>query len=218
MEEIDNPMQPPDSSAIKIHNNHSPSSVHCHYFRCRIQKNDFIEFINKMFSISIHIFIMSIFEIYFYFGYVINIEREKFITQIIAYSSQIKTQIEKIPIQKRKITLFIFAKTEETLYENYMQASKAQEKKLNELLYLSCKMSGIIGVFVLFFFALNAVYCKHLKWKTIFFENVAMFASLGAFEYMFFTQVILMYNPITDAEVEYIVYEQFVHNGTLVLR
>lgn len=210
MQETHNPLQ------IQIPAIKTPGSD-CYYFRCKIQRNDFIEFINKMLSISIHVFIMSIFEIYFYFNYVIVIEKEKFIAQLINYSSKIKNQIERIPMHK-KITLYIFTQTEETLYNNYTKSLKEQSIKLDGLLYLSCIMSGIIGGFVVFFFALNMIYCKHLKWKTILSENVIMFASLGIFEYMFFTKVVLMYNPITDAEVEYILYEQFVHNGTISLR
>ena len=31
-----------------------------------------------------------------------------------------------------------------------------------------------------------------------------MFLFLGIFEYLFFTNIIIVYNPITDAEIQYI--------------
>ncbi len=204
-EETHNPLYPP----MENYNTYKTPNL-----KCKIQRNDFIEILNKCLSISIHVFIMSVFEIYFYFHYVVVIEKEKFLEQIIKYTSKINSQLESKPVYRKIYTMYLSTQSENALYENYVSSIAEQNRKMHDLLYLSCKMSGIIGVFVLFFFFLNAIYCRHLKWKTIIIENVVMFASLGVFEYMFFTNVVLCYNPITDAELQYIVYTQFIYNHT----
>lgn len=179
-------------------------------FYFKIQRKTVIELMTKLLSISIHIFIMSIFEIYFYFNYVMKLENEKFTEEIIRFSSKIKSQLDSRPIQYRKIyNLLMSSISEKELREKYNAAIHQQKQKIDELLYNSCKMSGIIGIFVLFFIVINIAYHKNIHWKTIFIENVVMFTSLGVFEYMFFMNVVLVYNPITDAEVEYLVYMQF---------
>jgi hypothetical protein len=179
-------------------------------FCFKIQRKTVIDCMTKALSISIHIFIMSIFEIYFYFNYVMKLEKEKFTEEILRYSSKILSQLESRPISYKKIYGILHSTiSEKELREKYINAIQQQKQKMDELLYESCKMSGTIGIFVLFFIAINICYQRTIQWKTIFVENIIMFASLGVFEYMFFMNVVLVYNPITDAEVEYLVYMQF---------
>ena len=37
-------------------------------------------------------------------------------------------------------------------------------------------------------------------------QNILMFLFLGIFEYLFFTEIILNYSPISDSEIKFIVY------------
>ena len=55
------------------------------YNCCGFNKINFVEIINKFLSIFLHIFIMVVFEIYFYFNYVVQIEKNEFINKINSY-------------------------------------------------------------------------------------------------------------------------------------
>ena len=66
-------------------------------------------------------------------------------------------------------------------------------------------MGGIIGFILLVLFGFGLINRKIVKWKWIFIENLLMFLFLGIFEYLFFTNVILHYNPITDDEIKYFI-------------
>ena len=71
-------------------------------------------------------------------------------------------------------------------------------------------MAGVVGAVLLFFFMWGLLNWREIKWKTILMDNVLMFLFLGTFEYMFFSHVILNYNPVTDGEIKYTVYKGLV--------
>lgn len=60
--------------------------------------------VNKMLSISVHIFIMIIFEIYFYFNYVMHIEKNEFMGKINSYISE----LNNLPLDSQKICYITF--------------------------------------------------------------------------------------------------------------
>lgn len=159
--------------------------------------------VNKHISIFIHIFIMIVFEIYFYFNYVVNIERKEFLDKIKSYIRKIDTRVSTIAIMIYTPDL---ETTETNLYQNYLTAIQTQERTKHKLIFLSCEIAGSVGCVIL----VLVIYAKYkriqLKWKSILYENIAMFILLGLFEYIFFTHVILQYNPITDQELEYRIY------------
>jgi len=168
--------------------------------------------INKMLSISVHIFIMVIFEIYFYFNYVIYIEKDEFMGKIRSYLKDLNN-IKLNPAQEIVISQLInanSAKITEQLYLNYIQSLYEQNKLKNALMIVSYKMAGVVGAVLLFFFMWGLLNWREIKWKTILMDNVLMFLFLGTFEYMFFSHVILNYNPVTDGEIKYTVYKGLV--------
>lgn len=91
------------------------------------------------------------------------------------------------------------------LYSQYLDSLTKQKALLNKLLIYACKMAGIIGLILLILLVSGLIYRKKINWKWILIENLLMFVFLGIFEYLFFTNIILQYNPITDDEVKYFV-------------
>jgi hypothetical protein len=146
---------------------------------------------------------MIVFEVYFYFNYVVNIERKEFLDKIKSYIRKLNTRVSTIAIMIYTPDL---EKSESSLYQNYINAIQSQTRIRNKLVFLSCEIAGSVGsvVIILLIYAK----CKNIqvKWKSILYENMAMFILLGLFEYIFFTHVILKYNPITDQELEYQIY------------
>lgn len=162
--------------------------------------------LNKSLTICAHILIMVIFEIYFFFGFVVDIENDKFIGKLESYFTH--TEPMKVTyLEKQFINQMISSKYEEQfseyLFVNYVKSMKEQNHILHLLLIESYKMAIILGV--VFIILLIHSYCnkKYIEWKTIIIENIIMFLFLGIFEYYFFINIIMKYEPVTNNEIKY---------------
>ena len=153
---------------------------------------------------------MVIFEIYFYFNYVVWIEKDEFLNQIDNYIGELNDM--PIDSTQKKLIKYIISSNNskyndylDYLYNQYINSLSSQKKLLQKLLIKACGMAGIIGILFLFLIITGLFYRKKIKWNWIWIENLLMFVFLGIFEYLFFMNIIMHYNPITDAEVKYYV-------------
>ncbi len=185
------------------------------YFYCfknyciNFWSNNKYEIVNKLISIFLHIFIMIVFEIYFYFKYVVVIERTKFMDKINSYFDELG-YIHLTPAQSLAITNIVDSnQLESYLYKKYLDSLKRQQQILAQLLIVSCQMAGAIGIVLVVMLCAGLAYRKNIKWNWILIENILMFLFLGIFEYFFFTNVILKYDPVTDDEIRYFAYMGF---------
>lgn len=212
-----------DTGNVFISADKTPSSPIMYVFICRgkkwciaFAKKHYIECINVSLCVLLHVFVMIIFEIYFYFNYVVVIEKAAFIQKINEYFEH---------AEKYKYNTFISLDTVSynrwlnVLYAEYMASRNAQAKLLYELLQKACEMGSAFGVVLLVIGGFALYNRDRIRWKTILAENIGMLALLGFFEYLFFTRIIMNYNPISDAELEYLVakktYDIFAKNGTM---
>ena len=174
-----------------------------------LNRINWIEIVNKMISIFMHVFVMVVFEIYFYFNYVVWIEKESFLKEIDKYLSKISS-LQLSTIQKELVKTVINMNPDNNamldyLYEQYIKSLEEQKRLLEKLLIKACMMGGIVGLVLLIFILAGLTDRKKIKWKWIFIENILMFIFLGIFEYFFFITIIMNYNPITEAEIKYYV-------------
>lgn len=179
----------------------------------------------KSLSIITHVMIMASFEIYFYFNYIILMERKLFLEKINSYFKKIDAYYEDQDSEsdnKQKISEFIVYvlnhhnEVYNYFYDQYIESKDQQSKLLNELLHISLTMLSVIFIaFIIIFMNALRIH-KHISWRHILMENFMMFLLLGIFEYLFFTYIILQYTPITDSELQYIIYNNMVNivNGT----
>lgn len=176
-----------------------------------------IEFINVSMSVFLHVFVMIIFEIYFYFNYVVIIEKKAFTDKINDYFDE----LTKYDTQVLIYNMVEINNAMDTLYANYLEALDEQNKLLHHLMYVACELGGGFGLAFLLSWCFGILHYKQIKWKTIFVENVVMLGLLGCFEYLFFMNVIMNYNPISDAELEYMIaqkaYNAIEHNQTALI-
>lgn len=176
--------------------------------------------LNKFVSIFLHVLMMVIFEIYFYFNFVVSIEKKQFLNKIQQYIEQIEKSINLNTYQKTIIKKILMNNLNNVfitqLYNSYLDSLDNQKKLLKKLLIKSCVMAGVIGLILIFLIAMGFYKKIKINWNWILFENMLMFALLGIFEFWFFINVILKYNPITDDEIKYYVVDQFVtyYNST----
>ncbi len=173
----------------------------------KINKINKINMLNKFISIFLHVFIMVVFEIYFYFNYIVIIEKNEFLNKIDDYIKQIESNIFLSPEQKHIIkTMFDENSNNQLLnylYKQYIQSINSQKKLLYHLLIKACGMAGIIGSILSILLIFGIFNKNKIKWNWILIENLIMFILLGIFEYLFFTNIIMHYNPITNDEVKY---------------
>lgn len=179
------------------------------------------EILNKFISIILHIFIMIVFEIYFYFNYVVDIEKQQFLDKIQQYIDEFSNNLNLDNTKKELVYQLFGYKYDNTLlaelYTLYINSLDKQKQLLHHLMIKSCKVAGIFGLVLLGLIGYGLFKRYKIKWKWIWVENFLMFVLLGIFEYWFFMNVILNYNPITDAEIKYYVANQIVNyfNSTI---
>ena len=161
---------------------------------------------------------MIIFELYFYFTIVILIEREKFLKKINTIF-ETTNPLQLNYIQEKLVSQIIIENNavSDKLYQQYIYSNEVQKQLLEHLLYKSIGMS-IMSSIPTFIFTLNAIYHrKIIEWYWIIIENLLMFFLLGIFEYLFFINIVLKYDPITNDELKYLLNIQFIRylNETL---
>lgn len=172
------------------------------------------ECLNRLLSIFLHITIMISFEIMFYFKYIINVERDEILSKLNGYLNSI---VVNDPQQQLALQNFFDSESFQNVYSNlyyeYRNSMHQQHQQEIELLIKSITYaSAFYGSFIVILS--YGVYNKNsVKWYWIVSENALMFILLGIFEYVFFTQIIMNYNPLTNDEIKYYVardlYEKF---------
>ena len=160
-------------------------------------------------SVSIHTFIMAVFEIYFYFGYVVVIEKKMFIDKIDSYTYAFNAYYDtNVSDEEHSVLVALFPQSQmelllNKLYIDYKRSLEDQKELLDALLLQSYKMLVVVTSVLVLFFTLGFYSKKNIHWKKIVADNILMFVSLGIFEYIFFNNIILKYSPVTDAEIKY---------------
>lgn len=185
--------------SVLFHNNTNASKIMKHENK--------VELKNKLISVCFHIFLMSVFEIFFYFFFIVNIEKELFLEKLMTYNKQIYENYNEnvSPEQHAIISNTIYKlfndKMLDDLRKNYEEDMEQQKILFNMLLNKAIILSTIVGSI----FISTVIYGrKEVKINWVLFENILLFLFLGLYEYIFFNMIILKYNPITDGEIKYL--------------
>ena len=200
-----------DSDNIIINKNNSDLCLFSMFNQSKIIKiikyENKVELKNKLISVCFHIFLMSVFEIFFYFFFIINIERELFLEKLMTYNKQIYEKYNEnvSPEEHAMISNTIYnlfnEKMLKDLKDNYEEDVHQQKILFKMLLNKAIILSTIVGSI----FISTIIYGrKEVKINWVLFENILLFLFLGLYEYIFFNIIILKYNPITDGEIQYL--------------
>ena len=193
---------------IILNKNNSDTCLFSIFNQTKIMKyENKVELKNKLISVCFHIFLMSVFEIFFYFFFIINIERELFLEKLLTYNKQIYEKYnenvspeEHVMISNTIYNLFN-EKMLKDLKDNYEEDIHQQKILFKMLLNKAIILSTIVGSI----FISTIIYGrKEVKINWVLFENILLFLFLGLYEYIFFNIIILKYNPITDGEIQYL--------------
>jgi hypothetical protein len=175
------------------------------------EKSLVILFSEKIMSILLHTNCMIIFELYFYFVFIIDIERELLLDKINDYFDNLEENYnenltdEEKALAQHFVNVYPYDGTD--LYNDYKDSQHEQSALLHRLFIKSI----IIWSFYAFAYTLSLMKCltirNKINWSGVVLENMAMMLLLGLFEYIFFVHVILLYTPVTDAEIKYLAYD-----------
>ena len=166
--------------------------------------------VEKSISVVLHICIMIGFEIFFFFQYIIYMERQLFKDKIYTYIQSVDTLYESfVDKQTREIVALsvqnnpMVAQGINALYQSYQNGKHMQHKLVQQLQSFSFALLGGGVALLCILVCIGYPYRTYISWKGILLENIGMVVGLGCFQFVFFTFVILKYNPISDAEIKY---------------
>ena len=166
--------------------------------------------INQCLIIFLHIFLLSIFEPYFYFMYITKLEKEALFDIIDSYihklnnyylllDSDIKYQISNNYNLISNFTDFLYISNEDLLSQ-----SIKKQQLIKKSIFISIQIFSILFLFSI----IGIIIRKHISIKYIILENIIMISLLAYYELTFFNNVILNYDPLSKSEINnYIVSE-----------
>lgn len=197
----------------------SQENIPQYYFSCDqnkfIKYENNVEFKNKIISVFFHIFLMSVFEILFYFYFIVDIEKQLFLEKLMTYNNNLnELYINNIsPEQHALISTTMYNMFNDKMLteirNQYEHDMHQQQVLFNLLLKKAMIISSIVGAL----FLSSIIYGrKEIKLNWVLFENCLLFLFLGLYEYIFFNTIILKYNPITDGEIQFIFVCDFLKN------
>jgi|688.fasta_scaffold42304_6 hypothetical protein len=171
-------------------------------------KIDKFESLNKFLTIFLHVTIMISFEIFFYFNFIIYIERNEILKKLNKYFDDI--DVSNLNNEEQLALQNIFNSEEfktyyNELYDDYKTSLNHQKYILNKLVIRACLIGGVFYLIFIILLIYGLYKKNKIKWSWLAFENILMFLFLGIFEYLFFMEIIMNYDPLTDAEIKYYV-------------
>lgn len=206
-----------DSNTIPTNN-----SELCLFSQSKVIKyENKVELKNKLISVFFHIFLMSVFEIFFYFFFIVDIEKELFLNKLMTYNKQLTEHYNTnvSPEQQFIISKMINDAFDESMLtqikQNYQEDMAKQKMLFNALLDKAIILSTVVGTI----FISTIIYGrKEVKINWVLFENILLFLFLGLYEYTFFNIIILKYTPITDGEIQYLFVQNIANMFNIPLR
>tara|TARA_A100001015_G_scaffold318043_1_gene436688 strand:- start:1878 stop:2483 length:606 start_codon:yes stop_codon:yes gene_type:complete len=166
--------------------------------------------INQCLVIFLHIFLLSLFEPYFYFMYITKLEKQAMYDLIDSYINKLNNYYllldNNVKLQIKN-NYNIFSNITDLLYMSNEDIISINNKKnilIHKSIYISIQIFCILFIFSL----LGIVIRKHISIKYIILENIIMISLLAYYEYTFFNKIILEYDPISKSEINnYIISE-----------
>jgi hypothetical protein len=150
-----------------------------------------------------HIFLISVFEVVFFFAFVSKDEDQGILMTTNYYSNSIINSCSKFNTTEREILNFIFSKfvNSTQIISVGNNAAKFRSDFNTQLFHLGWKYVGILA-FIQTCLALFSYKMKfEIQWSNIILENFALVTFLGIYEFMFFETIIKKYTSETPQEI-----------------
>jgi hypothetical protein len=174
-------------------------------------KNMLIYLFKKIFTFTVHLSLICLFETFFFFSIVSVYENNAIIKIISKFFNKIPNICKNFTTnQKIDFTNFFNSFINITQIDNKANLSSHIRKKFNNTLLLNAWMYFLSIIIFIFILLLIKIYYKiKINFKKIIFENLIMILILAIYEYAFFKSIILLYQNISEGELIKIIINQF---------
>ena len=179
-----------------------------------------------IFSILIHVFVIALLEVLFYFFYVTKMEEKALTDAVSGMVNSVSNQVDLDLIRKlvdnknfdniNLNNIKINNYTEKSKIENFQSKlnniernsrnkKKSRNERQNNLLKKSLILVGILLLATITVYVLNK---KKIKLGYVLKETFGVLVLMGFFEYLFFTKVILKNPTISNSELKKIIIDK----------
>lgn len=167
--------------------------------------------LKKLFMFMIHLLLISIFEIIFFFSIVSIYENEAIVSVIISFFNEVPYACNEMnEMEKLNFTNIFNLMLNTTDIDNNANMAVIKRKAYNHNLFINAWMYFLIIVGInIVLFIIKYFYKIKINFKKIILENIVMILILGIYEYLFFKSIILLYQNISQSELIKIIVGQF---------
>ena len=166
---------------------------------------DYIEYsINKLIMFMQHLFLITMFELIFFFNYVTKYEDGALIG---VFNSLIGSIISKCNNLNNVSKIFVddvfkmFVNTTQ-VNNNAINAYNSRMFVNNNLMIKAIQyFIGVLGVNIILICGNRCTINKKINYKEIIIDNLIMISLLGIYEYIFFTNIVFKYLSISNDEI-----------------
>jgi hypothetical protein len=177
------------------------------------RKNETIKYyiFKRLIMFMIHLGLISIFEIFFFFFIISDYENTALINLINTYTQNIPTMCNYFNTTERIFFTYVFDNLINKTQIINSASSSYNDRKIenNNLLFLS--IYYFLGIFIInsILLVIKFYYKIKLNFKRILLDNLFMIIILGLYEYLFFKTVILQYRSISSDELKLNIVNEF---------
>jgi hypothetical protein len=188
---------PPSELTINLYKKEdkSTSNFNCEKFSNYIFK--------RCLMLIVHLSLIALFEIIFFFNVITNFENNTFINLIGSFTKPIAQKCLAFNKEDKTIITYIFNSfvNISTINENANEAFLNRTKHNNLILIYSWLYFIGLVLLSIILIIINYFRLKKVNLMKIFIDNIFMIILLGCYEYMFFKSIILNYLIINNIEL-----------------
>ena len=167
--------------------------------------------INKLMLFFLHLFLISLFELIFFFGFVTKFENKAIVQLINEITNTVISSCNTLNTSDKQIIDYFLNRivNSEQLLINSNNAIQTRYIYNNSLLIIGISYFIVLLFLNIFIYTINKCYFKrNINYKNICLDNCVMIILLGLYEYMFFSYIVFQYQTSSTNELVYDVYNQ----------
>ncbi len=174
-------------------------------------KNILVYLQKKLFMFMIHLTLISIFEIIFFFSIVSTYENKAITSVIVGFLSSVPRYCNELNYQEKFNFSNIFNSLVNTTQINInSDYSAVKRKSFNNELFINAWMYFLVIIGIdIFLLIVKYIYKIKINFRKIILDNFGMIIILAIYEYMFFKSIILLYENISQNELIKLMVNQF---------
>ena len=166
---------------------------------------DHIEYsINKLIMFMQHLFLITMFELIFFFNYVTKFEDGALISVFNSLTESIVNSCSNLNDQSKMIVDDIFKLFVNTtqVNENAINSYNSRMEVNNSLMVKAISyFIGVLGINIMLICGNKCTINKKINYNEIIIDNLIMITLLGIYEYIFFSNIVFKYLSISNDEI-----------------